>query len=138
MQETLQAEFRADLIKESRKKAFSFLANAAYDESRIPEIEKLRAPAEEELAGYEKEHSELTADPEAHKREKRDRLKELEEKISGQHAYIQGVDEAIATVQKSVKEGRTKAEQLFMRIAFFESFTYQQDVTEEAHVGTES
>lgn len=138
MQEALQTEFRGDLIKESQRKAFSYLANAAYDESRIPEIEKLRVPAEEELAGYEKEHSELTLDPEAHKRVKRDRLKELEANIDGQHAYLQGLDEAIGTVQKSVKEGRIKAQQLFMRITFFESFTYQSGVTAEDHVSTES
>lgn len=138
MQETLQAEFRGDLIKESQRKAFSNLANAAYDESRIPEVEKLRGPVEEELVAIEREHSELTADPEAHKRVKRDRLKELEALIAEKHAYIQGIGEAVETVKKGVVEQRAKAQQIFMRIAFFESFTYQPDVTADDHVGTES
>lgn len=139
MESTLQAEFRSGLVKESQQKAFSHLANAAYDESRIPEIEKLRGPVEEKIQKLQEEHDALTQDPESHKKTIRTRIKELKEQIDEENAYLKGIDESVAIVQKSVKEQRTKADQLLSRVAFFEGFTYEPGVTKtEDHGGTES
>ena len=121
-----ETQFKTKIVSDLHEKAYRDYANAAFDESRIPEVEKLITAAEGRLHGFEEEHSQLTADPEAHKREKRTRIKELEGKIEEEHEYIRNVRKSIEMIQKSIHDQRTKASAAMLRASWIEeNYTFQ-------------
>ena len=73
MEKELQKEFSEQIGKDLRKSAFREFANAAFDASKISEVETLRENKSQQLDGFRKELEGVESDPENHKRELRDK-----------------------------------------------------------------
>jgi len=125
MEKEMQKEFGEQIAKDLRKSAFREFANAAFDASKISEVETLRENKTKELDGFRQELDAIERDPENHKRELRDKGKTLKAQIAAAEQFVKDCNITISTIQQTVQNQRQKAAQFLERAAFVEQFTIE-------------
>lgn len=123
MQKELQKEFSEQIGKDLRKSAFREFANAAFDASKISEVETLRENKTKELDGFRLEFEGIERDPENHKRELRDKAKALRGQIEHAERFVKDCNITISTIQQTIQNQQQKAAQFLERATFVEQFT---------------
>lgn len=122
MEKELQKEFSEQIAKDLRKSAFREYANAAFDASKVPEVEMLRENKTEELDGFRKDLEGIERDPENHKREWREKAKALKAQIATAEQFVKDCNLTISRIQQTVQSQRQKAAQYLERATFLEQF----------------
>lgn len=125
MEKELQEEFRTQFGKDLRKSAFREFANAAFDASKIAEVETLRENKSKELDGIRLELEGIENNPENHKRELREKAKTLKAQIALAEQFIKDCNITISTIQQTVQTQQQKAAQYLERAAFTEKFVLE-------------
>lgn len=125
MENELQEEFRGQISKDLRKSAFREFANAAFDTLKISEVETLRQNKTKELDGFRRELEGVEGGPENHKRESRDKAKELRAQIERAERFVKDCNITIGTIQQTAETQRQKAAQYLERATFVEKFTFE-------------
>lgn len=125
MEKELQKEFSEQIAKDLRKSAFREYANAAFDASKISEVETLRENKTKELDGFRKDLEGIENDPENHKRELRDKAKTLKAQIATAEQFVKDCNITISTIQQTLQNQQQKAAQYLERATFVEQFTLE-------------
>lgn len=102
--------FKRWLARLIEKQAWESELNADYDESLIPDLEKLVQLKKSELEKAEAELSSGNLD--GHKREDREKIKEISERVKRLKREIELAENTIAEVKKAVASKRQEGARL--------------------------
>jgi len=157
MEKELQKEFSTEFIKDLKSQAYRHVANAAFDETKIPEVKKLqdvklielngKDGLKDKLAALQAKHTEAKKKMEempggkdgyemrkpliAEMRELEKEIKNAEIEVAKAESFVVSCDEAIQYINKGVQDSKQKAGQFLDRAKFLETYVWEETKAEE-------
>ena len=164
MEKELQKEFSTKFIKDLKSDAYRHIANAAFDETKIPAVKKLQDVKLIELNGNDGLKDKLTALQAKHMEAKKKmeempggkdgyemrkpliaEMRELEKEIKNAEidvakaeSFVVDCDDAIQTINKGVQDAKQKAGQFLDRAKFLETYVWEETKVEEVKPAEEA
>ena len=115
-------QYRERFIEEISEQIWRKQVNLEFDESKIPDVEKLQQEKFKELDQLKEDLKVI--DPKDTTKVTRTKRKELEVKIAKAQEFIVSCDETMSLIKESSRKDKEKIKGLKQRVEFAKTFTY--------------
>ncbi len=115
-------QYQEKFIDELNEQIWRKAVNIEFDETKIPDVEKLQADKFKELDDLKAELA--SVDPKDTTKVTRTKRKELEVKIAKAQEFIVSCDETISMIKESIRKDKEKIKGLKQRVEFSKTFVY--------------